>query len=218
MRLRVAWALAEATGLSSDHRDHNRRPGQLRDALTGYFPRDPLAASSGTCRQRPRWEFPAPCRTAARSRVLPRGGDEVVVQATRVSARRKFCLTSKSRGVRRVFSNRSGEVREPSGRGSGPSPDRAVCRSGYGTTEVALTALLRAPTDGSTNGHRVACRRPVSGSGTEAREAATERAVLRMVALGVLAAQTARFRYADGWLRRLPAATTGRSKGASSRT
>jgi hypothetical protein len=56
---------------------------------------------------------------------------------------------------------------------------------------------------GSPNGHRVAGRRPVSGSGTEAREAATERAVLRMVALGVLAAQAARFRYADGWLRRL---------------
>ena len=53
---------------------------------------------------------------------------------------------------------------------------------------------------GSPNGHRVAGRRPVSGSGTEAREAATERAVLRMVAL---AAQAARFRYADGWLRRL---------------
>jgi len=61
-------------------------------------------------------------------------------------------------------------------------------------------------------------RRPTCGSGTEAREAATERAALRMVALGVLAAQAARFRYADGWLRRLPAATTGRSKGASSRT
>ena len=56
---------------------------------------------------------------------------------------------------------------------------------------------------GSPNGHRVAGRRPVSGSGTEAREAATERAVLRMVALGVLAAQVVRFRYADGWLRRL---------------
>src|ERR1035437_3991217 len=62
---------------------------------------------------------------------------------------------------------------------------------------------LRRSVAGSTNGHRVACRRTVSGLGTEAREAATERAVLRMVALGVLAAQAARFRYADGWLRRL---------------
>jgi|ERR1035437_2160223 hypothetical protein len=56
----------------------------------------------------------------------------------------------------------------------------------------------RCAAGGSPNGHRVAGRRPVSGSGTEAREAATERAVLRMVALGVLAAQAARFRYADG--------------------
>jgi hypothetical protein len=62
---------------------------------------------------------------------------------------------------------------------------------------------FRHPVAGSTNGHRVACRRTVSGLGTEAREAATERAALRMVALGVLAAQAARFRYADGWLRRL---------------
>ncbi|HEY5182334.1 MAG TPA: hypothetical protein VIJ07_21595 [Dermatophilaceae bacterium] len=59
---------------------------------------------------------------------------------------------------------------------------------------------------GSTNGDRVACLRPVSGSGTEAREAAAERAVLRMVALGVSAAQAARFGYADGWLGRLPSA------------
>jgi hypothetical protein len=45
-----------------------------------------------------------------------------------------------------------------------------------------------------------------TGLGTEAREAATERAVLRMVALGVPAAQAARFGYADGCLgRRLSA-------------
>lgn len=49
----------------------------------------------------------------------------------------------------------------------------------------------------------LACRRMVSDSGTEAREVATERAVLRMVALGVPATQTARFRYAGGWLGRL---------------
>jgi hypothetical protein len=42
-----------------------------------------------------------------------------------------------------------------------------------------------------------------TGSGTEAREAATERAVLRMVALGVPAAQAARFGYCGGWLGRL---------------
>jgi hypothetical protein len=65
------------------------------------------------------------------------------------------------------------------------------------------TQAFRRVSQRSPNGHRVAGRRPVSGSGTEAREAATERAVLRMVALGVLAAQAARFRCADGWLRRL---------------
>jgi hypothetical protein len=43
-----------------------------------------------------------------------------------------------------------------------------------------------------------ACR-AVGGSGAEAREVATERAVLRMVALGVPAAQAARFGYAGGW-------------------
>jgi hypothetical protein len=42
-----------------------------------------------------------------------------------------------------------------------------------------------------------------TGSGTEAREAATERAVWRMVALGVPAAQAARFGYAGGCLGRL---------------
>jgi hypothetical protein len=45
--------------------------------------------------------------------------------------------------------------------------------------------------------------RAVGGSGTEERETATERSVLRMVALGVPAAQAARFGYAGGWLRRL---------------
>ena len=58
------------------------------------------------------------------------------------------------------------------------------------------------PVGRSANGDRVACRRPLSGSGTEAREATTEPAVLRMVALGVPAAQVARFGYADGTLGR----------------
>ena len=49
----------------------------------------------------------------------------------------------------------------------------------------------------------LACRLMVSDSGIEAREVATERAVLRMVALGVPAAQTARFGYAGGWPQRL---------------
>jgi hypothetical protein len=61
----------------------------------------------------------------------------------------------------------------------------------------------------SANGDRVACRRPLSGSGTEAREATTEPAVLRMVALGVPAAQVARFVYADGTLGRPLSAFAG---------
>ncbi len=40
--------------------------------------------------------------------------------------------------------------------------------------------------------------RAAGGSGAEAREVATERAVLRMVALSVPAAQAARFGYAGG--------------------
>jgi len=63
--------------------------------------------------------------------------------------------------------------------------------------------------EGSANGDRVACRRPLSGSGTEAREATTEPAVLRMVALGVPAAQVARFGYADGTLGRPLSAFAG---------